>query len=128
MSYGHKLLLVLALAGGAGACARQAQADDAFAQPAPDVTAVDITNRYVQTMDIWEIADGNPVRIGSVGPASHERFVLDPGLLAKGPVEFVAQPMGGGRTASTGSIFLSPGQVLDFNIAFDPAFSSAFVR
>ena len=112
------LVAGLLLAG--SACARHhgAAADSSEGLPAAREVSVYVTNRYEISLEVSVTGSGITHRLGLVAPGIPRRFVLPQGLTASGgQVEFLAQPSGGGPVIRSGVLMITPGDVVDFEIA-----------
>jgi hypothetical protein len=88
-----------------------------------------VTNRSTNAVEIYAVAGGTSYRMGTVPPGLSADFTLRPAMLASGGrVEFVAEQPGGARRITSGAMQLSPGNIVDFEIATQAAGSSAVIR
>jgi alpha-amylase len=95
----------------------------------PDTVLVNVTNHYAVPMEVYAVESGTPYRLGTVNPGIDSQFVLLRATLARGgQVEFVAQATGYGPRVRSDRIQLSPGDIVDFEIATNLIGSRATVR
>lgn len=124
-----KILLAAAIIGSApAACARNSAYDQGSAQPVSGAASVDVSNNYALAMDVFVVSSGVTTRLGSVSPGMHGVFVIDASLMRTGFVQVLAQPLGGGVIANTGSLPLRPGDVVQFDISANPRFSTTTIH
>ena len=122
------LLAALVMGSAAAGCAHRTGNEDGSAQPEAAAATVDVSNSYALAMDVFAVSNGTTTRLGAVSPGTHGIFVIEPSLLRTGFIQIVAQPLGGGPVASTGSLALRPGEVLQFEIGSNPRFSTTTIR
>jgi hypothetical protein len=122
------LLAALLIGSGVAGCAHHAGNEPGSVQPEAAAASVDVSNGYALAMDVFAISNGTTTRLGAVSPGTHGTFVIEPSLLRTGFIQIVAQPLGGGVVADTGSLPLRPGEVLQFDIAAIPRFSTTAIR
>ena len=108
------LVFTLLLAG--SACARgRAEAP----QPADSPVRVVVTNNYALAMEVFVIGAGITHRLGTVDPGMVGRFLVPPGMIGSGPLEFQANPAPRAaerEQAQSGRLLVAPGAVMDFVI------------
>ena len=91
---------------------------------------LEVKNDYLGPVDLYAVRDGGFVRrVGSVFTSKVERFKLGADLVnAGGTVRIIAVPLAENGRASTGSLIIRPGEIVQFNIASDLRASTVFVR
>jgi hypothetical protein len=85
--------------------------------PADAPVRVVVTNNYALALEIFVTGGGTTHRMGSVDPGMEGRFVVPPGMIGSGPLEFEAHPPPRAATrerAASGPILVSPGAIVDF--------------
>ncbi len=88
-----------------------------------------VTNHYSEAMEVIAVTAGINHRLGVVSPEVERHFVLPTALLAAGgQIEFLAAPAGNGPTARSGTIQVSPGDVVEFLITAQLFNSQAIVK
>jgi hypothetical protein len=98
-------------------------------QPANDRVLVNVTNYYGLPIVVSAVGSGTVYRMGTAYPGMVSQFALRQAMLASGGmVEFVAQPAGTERPVRSGRLLLTPGDVVDFEIATHLLGSYAAVR
>lgn len=116
------LLVTLTLA----ACASgRARRDDGG-----DSATLEVRNSYPGPITLYAIRDNGFVqRIGNANTSAAQRFTLGPSLIGGvSTLRIVAVPLAENGRASTGTITVRPGDVVQFNIAVNLNASSVFVR
>ncbi len=122
------LIIALAFAGTAAACARQAGVENGQVEPAAGPVAVAVDNQYALPMSVYVVADNlMPMKLGTVLAGTKERFAIDPDLVRRGMLRIRAQPTGGGQVVDSGMLSLSPGDTVDFYIGLDLVDSRALI-
>lgn len=116
-----------------GACARGGSGGgDASAEPVPEPVAepvrVEVLNRYALPMEIYAVGSGINYRMGLVHPGMTGSFVVPPGLVGGGSVEFRAQPSVRGPSFRSAALLLAPGAVVDVLITAQLFNSTAAIR
>ena len=89
---------------------------------------LNVTNNYNSPMEIYAAGQGTVYRMGTVLPGLVGHFVVRPGMIGNGPVEFFAQSNNREAPVRSDRLLLSPGNVVDFEIAFHPIHSTATIR
>ena len=124
-------LWVGALAIGAGTpwaagCAHAAQASGTVAP----LTAIGlrVRNDNFLDVDVYAISEGLATRLGTVTGNSRRNFVLDASMADGQDFRIVATPVGGNGRASTGTLAVSPGQLIDFTVGSTLRNSSVVIR
>jgi hypothetical protein len=79
-------------------------------------------------MEVYAAGSGTSYRMGTVYPGLASRFVVRPGMITNGPVEFLARSGNGGPLFRSGRLLLTPGAIVDFELANHPLNSIATVR
>lgn len=127
---GPKVLLTALLIGSAAAgCGRNAGMESGQVQPDSGPATINVKNDHVLPMALYAIGnDGVPVKLGTVNPGSTAVFPIPTVLIRLGLVDIVARPAGGGRSVDTGDMGLEPGDIVDFDIAYDLNGSFAKIR
>lgn len=97
------------------ACARSGGSETA---PAAGTVEVAVTNQNALPMEVSASGSGITHRMGTVNPGMNDHFVLPQNLVGNGSVQFEARPSGGGQSFRSGEILLSPGSLIQFQIAF----------
>jgi len=110
------------------ACAQGhgAGADTGVVQPA--TVHVTVTNHYRTDVEIFVVASGSTFRLGSVAPGLDRTFALPRGMVGNGSVELTAQPAGYGPIVRSGTLIVSPGDLVYFEITTNWIDSRATVR
>jgi alpha-amylase len=94
-----------------------------------DSVVVYVSNNYAIPMEVYAAGSGTDYRMGTVNPGIVSRFVLRWDVLGTNrQVEFVAQASGYGPRVRTGRIYVSPGDIVDFEISTQLVGSRAVVR
>jgi hypothetical protein len=99
--------------------------------PADAPVRVVVTNNYALAMEISVTGAGTTHRMGSVDPGMVGRFVVPPGMIGGGPLEFAAHPPPRARVrerAESGPILVAPGAIVDFVITQTLFNSTATLR
>ena len=78
-------------------------------------------------MEVYAAGSGTSYRVGTVYPGLSERFVVRPGAVLNGSVEFVARSAEG-RLVRSGPMLLRSGDVVDFALTPHSATSTSTVR
>ena len=89
--------------------------------------ALHITNDNFLDMDVYAVSDGISTRVGTVTGTSARDFKLSGGY-ANRDFRIIATPIGGAGRATTGSLNVVGGQVIDFRIGSVLSNSSVIVR
>jgi hypothetical protein len=89
---------------------------------------VNVTNHGNGPMEIYAVASGTSYRMGTVFPGFDGHFVLRKAMIGNGPVEFLARPNDGTPPVRSDRLLLTPGDVVDFEIAVHSANSTVTVR
>ena len=119
-SLASALLVPLVLAGCASGGASRGAADSA---------TLEVRNEYLGPIELYAVRSGLPQRIGTVTGSRPERFRLGPSLIGgSGSIRIVAMPIAENGRASTGTITVRPGDVVQFTISPTLAASSVFIR
>ena len=94
-----------------------------------DTVVVYVTNNYEIPMEVYVAGSGTDYRMGTVNPGIVSRFVLRWDVVGTNrQVEFVAQASGYGPRVRTGRVYVSPGDIVDFEISTQLIGSRAVVR
>ncbi|HEX3868373.1 MAG TPA: hypothetical protein VHV78_16525 [Gemmatimonadaceae bacterium] len=88
---------------------------------------VHVTNDNFLDMDVFAVSEGVATRLGTVTGNSSRDFNVG-GRYANRDLSIVATPIGGAGRASTGSLNVSGGQTIDFQIGSVLANSSVMIR
>lgn len=123
------LLAPLALAT-ATACA-SAKGGRAKYDATANSATLEVRSNYLSPVDLYLVRDNGFVqRIASqISSSRPTRIRLGPSLIGgAGTIRIIAVPLAENGRASTGSIVVRPGDVVQFNISNDLAASSVFVR
>ena len=100
-------------------CARRQQA---AAPPSADAPVrVVVTNHFTSPMEVIAVGSNISHRLGIVHPGMVGEFVLPQAMIGGGTVELFAGAVN--SRARSGPLLLSPGAVVDFEIA-NPLFNS----
>jgi hypothetical protein len=123
-------LLVAGLLLASSACALGAGAagETAGALTAESAVVLNVTNHYNGPMEIYAVGSGTSYRMGTVYPGLSGRYVVRPGMLGGGLVEFLAQSSNGGPQIRSGQLLLARGNIVDFEVATNPGSSTATIR
>ena len=89
---------------------------------------IHVVNRYELSMEIYATASGINHRLGLVSPNISRDFFLPQAMIGTGPIGFYAQPSGTAQTVSGGTVNVSPGDIVDFEITLQLIDSRATVR
>ena len=92
-----------------------------------NIITVRVTNDNLLDMDVSAVAEGFATRLGTVSGAGTRTFVLNASLAAQ-DFRVVATPIGGTGRASSGTLLVSPGQMVDFRIGSMLRNSSVIIR
>jgi hypothetical protein len=87
-----------------------------------------VRNEYGAEMEVYVVAEGLATRLGSVPAGGNIIFTLDRSFFPASDLRLVAAPLGGTGRASSGSLTVAPGQVVQFTISSLLRASSATVR
>lgn len=98
------------------------------AQDAGGAVQLNITNHNNGPMVVYAVGSGTSYLMGTVYPGLAGHFVVRPGMISSGPVEFLARPRNGGRPFRSGELLLHPGAVVDFDVWDYAVTSPASVR
>jgi hypothetical protein len=112
----HTMALALVLLA-ASACVHQPQGDEEEPAPKNDPIAVHVRNDNFLDMDVYAIVGGARRRLGMVSGNSAGDFSIDWDLSIGQSISVIAVPIGGRGTASTGSLNIGFGQMIDFTVA-----------
>jgi hypothetical protein len=86
-----------------------------------------VRNDNFLDVDVYVVADGMPTRLGTVTGNNKHMFAIDPSLATR-DLKLVATPIGGSGRASTGSVLVSAGQVIEFTVGSTLNNSTVTVR
>lgn len=86
-----------------------------------------VTNHYSLSADIFAVAAGTKLRLGTVNPGITRTFVLPPNITGLGLVSFVAEILNENPVISDGLQLVS-GDVVEFEIAMHLVASRARVK
>ena len=89
---------------------------------------VHVSNNHGYPVEIFALASGTSYKMGNVLPGQVGKFTLRPGMVGHGPVEFVARGGRGEQPARSGTLMLSPGDTVDFDISTHMLNSMATIR
>ena len=105
-----------ALALGASAC-DHSRIGSAAGQLAPDNAAsLKVTNDNLFAMAIFVVTNGVPVRLGTVMANQAHTFRVDPSLVPTAQLRVLATPIGSTGGATTGTLLIKAGDLVDFRI------------
>lgn len=121
----HRWGLVLGLLVAASACGHRTPEE---VQLTTIPVRVEVTNNYALAMEIFAVGSGITHRLGTVHPGMSGTFVLPQNLIAAGAVEFQAHTTASMQRFASGELLLSPGAIVDFQIAPVLFSSSATIR
>lgn len=93
-----------------------------------DAVGLVVKNDNFSDVDVYAVADFLATRIGTVGGNSTQRFELSPSMTGGADLRIVATPIGGNGRASSGTVIVSRGQTIYFNVASVLRQSTATVR
>ena len=105
-------LLLLA----ASACIHHPQGDEEEPVKGPPVL-VHIRNENFLDMNVYVVVSGVNRRLGTVSGNSMGDFSIDWGLTIGQSITLLAVPIGGRGSASSGSLSIGLGQMIDFTVA-----------
>ncbi len=109
------LLLLTTLA---SACVRHPETeDDQEPQQKADPIAVHVRNENFLDMNVFVVVSGLNRRLGTVTGNSSGDFSIDWGISVGQSISLRAIPIGGRGSASTGSLSIGVGQMIDFVVA-----------
>jgi len=110
----------------AAGCAHTAQASG----DVTPLTAIGlrVRNENLLDMDVYAVSAGLATRVGTVTGNSRHNFVLDASMADGQDFRIVATPVGGNGRATTGTLAVSPGQLIDFTIGSTLRNSSVIIR
>lgn len=124
---GRPLYLAALIASASGCTHHPRPAAELEPRRAPVTVAV--INNYQSSMEIYVVGAGTSYRLGSVAPGVPRQFVLRRDIIsAGGHVYFFAQATGAGPRVQSEDLFLTPGDVVDFEITTNLIGSRATVR
>jgi hypothetical protein len=115
--------MLLALAG----CSRNKQLESEM-EPRPDPIPVLVKNENFLDVNVFVIAGGVTRRLGLVSGNSSSQFTIAWSIANAAGVTLTAQPIGSNGRASSGSLNVSPGQIIEFKIGSVLRQSVATVR
>jgi hypothetical protein len=92
-----------------------------------NIITLRVTNDNFLDMDVYAVAEGLATRVGTVSGAGSRTFVLNASLAAQ-DFRVVATPIGGNGRASSGTLSVAPGQMVDFRIGSTLRNSSVIIR
>ena len=99
----------------APACAKRAEPEEAA--PVPEAI-LEVDNRRFYDMTIYVIRSGTRLRIGVAPGLSVTNFPLKRHVIGNGTdLQFLADPIGGGRTPVTQQMFVGPGEIVRLTIS-----------
>lgn len=87
-----------------------------------------VTNNHGYPIEVFALSAQTSYKMGNVLPGQVGRFTLRRGMVGYGPVEFVARGGRGEQPARSGTLMLSPGDRVDFDIATQMLNSMATIR
>ena len=93
-----------------------------------DGVVVEIQNDNFSDVDVYAVAGGGRQRLGTVTGNTSSQFAIRSSRIPSGQLRLVAAPIGGEGRASSGSLNVSPGNVIHFTVAPVLSQSSATVR
>ena len=103
--------MLLALA----ACSRNKQLESEL-EPRPDPIPVLVKNENFLDVNVYVIAGGVTRRLGLVSGNSTGQFTIAWGVANGAGITLTAQPIGSNGRATSGSLNVSPGQVIEFKV------------
>ena len=90
---------------------------------------LEVRNSYLGPVDLYAIRSGTPQRLGTALSSRPERFRLGPSLIGSGEsIRIIAIPLAENGRASTGTINVRPGDIVQFNVSSTLSASSVFIR
>jgi hypothetical protein len=102
--------------------------DTRRAHDADGAVRLNVTNHNNGPMEVYAAGSGSSYRMGTVYPGFTSHFVVRPGMIINGPVEFLARFDDRSPLVRSGRFLLAPGNVVDFELAITPVNSIATVR
>jgi hypothetical protein len=117
------LLMLLALV--AMACAKKQPAE---VTPTGAPAYVEVDNKYALPVEIFAIGGGTTFRLGIVHPGMRGSFHIPQPVFQGGSIELTATPTSRGPTYRSTPILVSPGAVIDLNVASVLFNSTATIR
>ena len=116
MRFPALLPLLLALSLALGACASSAGGPAVYREP----TFLRVQNQSSSQMNIYVVAGGQRVRLGSVPGNNTAVLRIPDGVVGIGrELSFLADPIGSSNVASSFSIYVQPGE--EVSIAIPPS-------
>ncbi len=85
-------------------------------QPVAAPVRVEVTNRFGLPVDIYAYGANSSQRLGTVNPGLRAQFVIPPALLASGSLELRAVTGTADGPASSGTLLVTPGDVIEFQV------------
>jgi hypothetical protein len=99
------------------ACFHNTPEDDADAVPRPDPIPVHVKNENFSDMNVYAVVSGVSRRIGTVQGNSEANFTIDWPMAYGQFITINAIPIGGRGGATTGSLSVGAGQMIDFRVS-----------
>jgi hypothetical protein len=128
MQRGSIVIAGLLLASAACAHGRRTATDAGEPIDAAQGVRVHVTNHYKTEMEIYATGSGTTQRLGLVAPGLEREFALPRVIVLAGSVTFTAHASGHGPLVQSDELRVSPGDIVDFDIATNLIGSQASVR
>lgn len=93
-----------------------------------NVVQVQVRSNYVGPIDLYIVSEGVATRLGDTSGPTVQTFVVDPQQFDLHDLRIVAVPIGGYGRASTGTLNLRRGNIVQFNIESNLRQSTTFIR
>lgn len=101
----------------ASSCTRHPQTDDDEPLPKAEPIAVHVKNENFLDMNVFAVVGGVRRRLGTVSGNGAGDFSIDWDVTIGQSISLLAVPIGGRGSASTGSLSIGLGQMIDFVVA-----------
>jgi hypothetical protein len=98
------------------ACSHQTD-PNAEPEPIPDPIALHVKNENFLDVNVALVVSGSPRRLGTVTGNGSGTFSIPWNVATGQLITVTATPIGGRGYATTGSLSVSPGQVIEFRVA-----------
>lgn len=101
----------------ASACVRHPETEDDEPLPKGEPIAVHVRNENFLDVNVYAVISGVNRRLGTVSGNGSGDFSIDWGITVGQTISLRAIPIGGRGSASTGSLSIGLGQMIDFVVA-----------
>jgi len=126
-SSAHRFRVVASIAVLLAACSRNKAQNEEF-YPRADPIPVHVQNENFLDMNVFVVSSGVSRRLGLVTGNSAADFKIQWSFINGQSISLTATPIGGRGSAGSGSLNVSPGQMIDFKIGSVLRQSTATVR